>query len=314
MAAGASALFVVAPSLYFDGFSEQGWSEAVSIILFATIASSAMALSTQMWAKQVLQLEQQEQSLRRALDVKDDFVALVSHELRTPLTSIIGYLDLVSDSEDDMPAQAVTHLEAVSRNADRLLLLVTDLLAAHATMVTPMRADDRVRRHAAPWLSSASMTSTPGRTKAASRIERHLPPGILIQADPNRLLQIIDNLLSNALKFTPPGGHISVSVRQELTGVALTVTDTGVGMDQRSAAEGGHEVLPLPQDQGLRHSRHRPGTDHHQEHRRGTPRHVDLFQPGRRRHLGGRPSARFTSLGRHDPSLDGAESRLPPRA
>ena len=172
-----------------------------------------MALSTQMWGKQVLQLEQQEQSLRRALDVKDDFVALVSHELRTPLTSIIGYLDLVADSEDDMPAQAVTHLEAVSRNADRLLLLVTDLLAAHATKVDPIRLT--IESVDVGTLAQLSVDDINTRAhEGGLSIERHLPPGILIQADPNRLLQIIDNLLSNALKFTPPGGRISVSVRK----------------------------------------------------------------------------------------------------
>jgi signal transduction histidine kinase len=245
VAAGASTLFVVAPILYLDGFSDQSWSEAVSIILFATIAASAMSLSTQMWAKQVLQLEHQEQSLRRALAVKDDFVALVSHELRTPLTSIIGYLDLVSDSEDDMPAQAATHLEAVSRNADRLLLLVTDLLAAHASEVTPMHLT--IESVDVGTLARLSVDDIDTRAREGGlSIERHLPRGIVIQADPNRLLQIIDNLLSNALKFTPPGGHISVAVRPEHTGVALTVTDTGVGMDQSSLQRVGTKFFRSP--------------------------------------------------------------------
>jgi len=245
VAAGATTMFVVAPGIYIEGFSDQGWSEAVSIVLFATIAASAMALSTQMWGKQVLQLEEQEQSLRRALAVKDDFVALVSHELRTPLTSIIGYLDLVSDSEDEMPARVVAHLEAVSRNADRLLLLVTDLLAAHATEVTPMGLT--IESVDIGTLAQLSVEDISTRAhEGGLSIERHLPPGIIIQADPNRLLQVIDNLLSNALKFTPPGGHISVSVRQELTGVALTVTDTGIGIDQPSLQRVGTKFFRSP--------------------------------------------------------------------
>ena len=246
VAAGASTLFVMAPNLYFDGFTDHRWSEAVSITLFATIAASGMALSTQMWAKQVLQLEEQEQSLRGALAVKDDFVALVSHELRTPLTSIIGYLDLASHYEDDMPVAAVTHLGAVSRNADRLLLLVTDLLAAHASEVTPMRlAIETVDVGALARLSADDIEKRA--REGGLSLECHLPPGIQIQADPNRLLQIIDNLLSNALKFTPPGGHIFLAVRREPGGVALTVTDTGIGMDELSLASLGTKFFRSPQ-------------------------------------------------------------------
>jgi signal transduction histidine kinase len=243
VAAAVSTMCLVAPDLYLHGLYDQGWSEAVSIILFATLAATAMTLSTAIWQKQVLRLEQQEHSLRRAIGVKDDFVALVSHELRTPLTSIMGYLDLVSDC--DLPDQVVTHLAAVSRNADRLLLLVTDLLAAHEAEVLPMRLTIETVDVGA--LAQLSVNDIDTRARAGGlSLERHLPQGILIQADPNRLLQILDNLLSNALKFTPAGGRISVEVRQRATGVDLTITDTGVGMDQVSLQSLGMKFFRAP--------------------------------------------------------------------
>ena len=243
VAAAASTVCLVAPDLYLHGFYDQGWSEAVSIILFATLAATGMTMSTEIWEKQVLRLEQQERSLRHAIGVKDDFVALVSHELRTPLTSIMGYLDLVS--ECDLPAEVVTHLGAVSRNADRLLLLVTDLLAAHEAEVIPMRLSIETVDVGA--LAQLSVDDIDTRARAAGlSLARHLPQGILIQADPNRLLQVFDNLLSNALKFTPAGGRISVAVHQQATGVDLTVTDTGVGMDQLSLQSLGIKFFRAP--------------------------------------------------------------------
>jgi signal transduction histidine kinase len=243
VAAAASTVCLLAPDLYLQGLYDQGWSEAFAIILFATLAATGMTVSTEIWEKQVLRLEQNEQSLRHAIGVKDDFVALVSHELRTPLTSIIGYLDLVSDC--DLPAEVVTHLAAVSRNADRLLLLVIDLLAAHEAEVMPMRLTIETVDVGA--LAQLSVDDIDTRARAAGlSLARHLPQGILIQADPNRLLQVFDNLLSNALKFTPTGGRIYVIVRQNATGVDLTVTDTGVGMDQLSLQSLGMKFFRAP--------------------------------------------------------------------
>lgn len=244
-AAAASAGLVVAPDLYLHGFSHQGWSEAVSIILFATLSAAALSMSTEMWEKQVVRLENQEQSLRRAISVKDDFIALVSHELRTPLTSIIGYLDLVTDCDGELPAEAVTHLAAVSRNADRLLLLVTDLLAARETEVTPMRLQiEPVDVGALAGLSVDDMDTRA--VEAGITLDRDLPRHVVIQADPHRILQIVDNLLSNAIKFTPPGGRVCVTLRRQDGGVDLVVTDTGVGMDQLSLQSLGTKFFRSP--------------------------------------------------------------------
>jgi len=243
VAPAACAVCVIAPGLYVHGLDDRGWSAMVSIILFGTLAAAGMALSTEIWEKQVLRLERQEQSLRHAIGVKEEFVTHVSHELRTPLTSIIGYLDLVSDC--DLPAQVVAHLAAVSRNADRLLLLITDLLAAHEADLAPMQLTIETVDVGALAQLSADDIDTRARA-AGLNLARHLPPGILIQADPHRLRQVCDNLLSNALKFTPAGGRIAITVRPQATGVDLTVTDTGVGMDQLSLTSLGLKFFRAP--------------------------------------------------------------------
>ena len=230
-AAAASAFLVVVPDFYLHGVSAHAWSNAISVILFSTLGAAGVSLSTQIWGGQVLRLEHQQESLRHAIDVKDDFIALVSHELRTPLTSIIGYLDLVSEGDDQLSPETVSHLAAVSRNADRLLLLVTDLLTAHESVVKPMRLT--IETFDVGALVQLSVDDIRVRMREGGlTLDEHLPPGIFLQADPDRFLQITDSLLSNALKFTPPGGRVSVTVCRRALGIDLIVTDTGVGMDE----------------------------------------------------------------------------------
>jgi signal transduction histidine kinase len=130
VAALMSALLFLTPGLVLHGVSGLGWHLGISIVVFAWISASCLVASVEMWADYAVRLEATAAELRSALVVKDDFISLVSHELRTPLTSIIGYLDLAMDEVEGLPGPVGAHLNAVSRNADRLLMLVTDLLAA----------------------------------------------------------------------------------------------------------------------------------------------------------------------------------------
>ncbi len=245
VAAVASAVLVVGPTLLINAGPAPGWSQALFTVLFATLSAAGIAITTEMWNSNIHALEQQGDELRAASNVKDEFIALVSHELRTPLTSIIGYLDLVIDGDEEIPDEALHHLEAVSRNADRLLLLVTDLLSAHQATNAPMRLG--LERVDVAALATLSLDDAEQRaTEAGLTIERDLPPGIAVQADPHRLLQVLDNLLSNAIKFTPPGGVISVTIRQRPSGVDFEVADTGVGIDETSLRQVGKKFFRAP--------------------------------------------------------------------
>ena len=170
----------------------------------------------------------------RELDrMKDDFVASVSHELRTPLTSIRGYLDLVLDGETgELTDEQGRFLRIVERNADRLLRVVGDLLfvaqadAGKIALETEQIDIGEVAREAVEALRPVA---------ADKHIELTLELGDLgeLEADPARLAQVLDNLVSNAVKFTPEGGHVAVRTVRHGDSVILEVADDGMGMSQQ---------------------------------------------------------------------------------
>jgi signal transduction histidine kinase len=176
------------------------------------------------------ELAEQNDRLRELDRMKDDFVASVSHELRTPLTSIRGYLELVRDDGTLNPEQD-RMLGIVDRNADRLLGLVTDLLfiaeldAGKLTMnPTPVRLEG---------VAAESVEAAGPRARAAE-IELHLDADdqLVVPGDRTRLAQVFDNLISNAIKFTPPGGRVDVRVFRSDASAVVEVSDTGTGIPE----------------------------------------------------------------------------------
>jgi PAS domain S-box-containing protein len=177
--------------------------------------------------------------------MKDQFVSLISHELRTPLTSILGYLELVLD-DPDLGEESRAHLGTVERNAQRLLRLVGDLLFtaqvdAGRFSLQPADVDltDVVR----------AAEETVRVTAAATGVEVlvDVPDGgLVVHGDAVRLGQACDNLVSNAVKFTPAGGRVTLALRSawrtadgavvdapqdDAVPVArLAVSDTGIGI------------------------------------------------------------------------------------
>lgn len=164
-------------------------------------------------------------ALVEALSAKDQFLSSVSHELRTPLTSILGYMDLTLD-EDNLDPDIEMYATVAKRNAERLLHLVGDLLtiASDAMTIQPRHADlnDAV---------SHSVQAAQPRAKAGGITLNFIPDGSATgHFDPDRIGQAIDNLISNAIKYTPRGGTITVTVQASGHELRCEVTDTGVGM------------------------------------------------------------------------------------
>ncbi|HZM65979.1 MAG TPA: ATP-binding protein [Nakamurella sp.] len=171
---------------------------------------------------------------REQARMKDEFVNLISHELRTPLSSILGYLELVIDDEDNpLTPEQLTYLGTVERNANRLLRLVSDLLfTAQVESGRFQLQEQPVDLHAV--LSAAIDTAAPvaaGRDvtlKLAACVEP-----VIVRGDPVRLGQAVDNLISNAVKFTPTGGRVAVTLGTGDTpdpAALISVSDTGVGI------------------------------------------------------------------------------------
>lgn len=165
-----------------------------------------------------------------AEQVKDEFVALISHELRTPLSSIIGYLEvLFDDTTGPLTQRQRQFLDVVDRNARRQLRLVSDLL-----FVSQVDAG-RVRLHLddvdlAELAKAAIETAHPRATTADVTLQLEADDATTLRGDPDRLGQIMDNLLTNAIKFTPQGGVVDVRITGYTDTVAIEVSDTGVGI------------------------------------------------------------------------------------
>lgn len=166
--------------------------------------------------------------LIEAFQAKEDFVASVSHELRTPLTSVLGYLELLGDRYD-LPADAATQLDVVQRNALRLRTLVTDLLVAAEAREGELdlyRADTDL----VPIVQDAVLSARPFAASSGVDLAVDLPPRLVTLLDGQRIRQVADNLISNAIKYNDSGGHVSVSLRQVAEAVELVVADDGIGI------------------------------------------------------------------------------------
>jgi signal transduction histidine kinase len=174
----------------------------------------------------------QNDQLVEADRLKDEFVALISHDLRTPLTSIIGYVELsLEEGEPELDEERRGYLKIVSRSSERLLRLVDDLL-----FVARVQAGKLVLERAELDLGMiASQAVEEARPRAEGKrlaLEFAGESPVLIDADKGRLFQLLDNLISNAIKFTPEGGHVDVRVGRSENGALLEVLDTGMGLGE----------------------------------------------------------------------------------
>jgi PAS domain S-box-containing protein len=203
-----------------------------TLVGFATIAQDITKRKRAEEERERLlhELEDQNERLRELDRLKDEFVALVSHELRTPLTSIRGYLELVLDEE----AGALTDeqrqfLGVVERNAHRLLALVGDLL-----FLAQVEAGKLSLEIGAVDLSSVAAESVETARPLAEAKDITLTlatgPLALIAGDRARLAQLLDNLISNGVKFTPSGGRVDVRIRGVHGQAVIEIRDTGMGI------------------------------------------------------------------------------------
>ncbi|MFB2555352.1 sensor histidine kinase [Herbiconiux liangxiaofengii] len=165
-----------------------------------------------------------------AIQARDDLVASVSHELRTPLTSILGYLELALDDETLDPSTR-SMLEVASANSDRLLALVADLLTAASE-----KDQQIVMSFSACDLGEiVTQAIDAHRLTAAERgiaIENLISGPVPLEADGFRLRQVVDNLLTNAIKYNVENGRVSVAATLADDAVDLAVSDTGIGLSE----------------------------------------------------------------------------------
>jgi PAS domain S-box-containing protein len=181
--------------------------------------------------ERLLVLEREQNERLRELDrLKDEFVALVSHELRTPLTSIRGYLELVLDGEaGDLTDEQRQFLGVVERNAHRLLALVGDLLFL-AQIEAGKLALEIGAVDLAAIASESVETAGPFAEQREIKLSLATGPTPLLAGDRARLGQLFDNLISNALKFTPEGGQVDLRLRTLRGRAVVEIRDSGIGI------------------------------------------------------------------------------------
>ena len=176
------------------------------------------------------ELAEQNERLRELDRLKDEFVSLVSHEFRTPLTSVRGYLDLLLEDADAFDPKQRRFLDVLDRNVRRLLRLVDDLLfvAQFDAGRLELALDDHV--DLARVIQESAEAARPLAEEKGLRLTLRTGPTVLLRADRARLAQLMDNLLTNAIKFTPTGGDVAVDVRGGGGGAVVEVSDTGIGI------------------------------------------------------------------------------------
>lgn len=184
-------------------------------------------------ASRVLETEQRlVQELRELARYRSELIATISHELKTPLTAILGHAELIADRHPDL-----TSIDAIIRNAGRLNNLVANLL--HYSRIQGRR--ETVRRAVdLAELCEASVDLLSIRAKQAGvglHFERPGSSPVVVFGDPEELARVIDNMVDNAVKYTPEDGSVSVAMTLGDDEVSVEVTDTGLGISQ---ADQGH--------------------------------------------------------------------------
>lgn len=168
---------------------------------------------------------------------KTDFLTTVNHELRTPLTSITAYLDMIrSGAGGPIPAGVARMIDVISRNAERLRRLIEDMLTvSHQDTSGDLQLS---RVNVGTLLRLVVSTLQPlADSRSLSLTVEHAPGTVTVQADEAKLEQVFANIISNAIKFTPDGGHVAVSsgIASDpgmVPSVVVRVEDTGVGIPE----------------------------------------------------------------------------------
>jgi signal transduction histidine kinase/CheY-like chemotaxis protein len=160
---------------------------------------------------------------------KDDFLAVLSHELRTPLNTMLGWVRMLRSGNLDAGATARA-LDVIERNVSQQGRLISDLL--DASRIVFGRLDLSLQRVDLPALVAGVVESVrPSAEAKAIALKSELDMGAgPVRGDPDRLRQVVENILGNALKFTPPGGAVTVRLVGG-SSARLIVSDTGVGID-----------------------------------------------------------------------------------
>lgn len=177
-------------------------------------------------------LRQAHERLKELDQMKDQFMVTASHELRTPLTAVQGYIELMAEYDEELPPeQRREFLQKARRGCDELAVLLGNVMDA-SRLEGEMSIKPALLRRVSveEMIDSVLILIEPHLTKEHRTLHKHIPPHLFVQADPMRLRQVLMNVSTNALKYSPPGTPIGFSARTAGPCVIISVFDKGKGV------------------------------------------------------------------------------------
>lgn len=188
-------------------------------------------------AESMRQLDESNARLQKANRLKDEFLACMSHELRTPLHSVLGIAEVLADDLAGPTTERQRYLlEQIQSSGRHLEALISDLLEVsriESGALTLVREPVSLQ-----YVVDVSLEMVQRQAADAGiALVRPAESRLLLNIDERRMVQVLLNLLTNAVKFTPPGGRVSVDIEEDAATVVLAVHDTGIGIAQADRAQ-----------------------------------------------------------------------------
>lgn len=172
-----------------------------------------------------------EEKLVETMEMKSQFISTVSHELRTPLTALLEGLNIVLEGlAGRVKKKQMEFLNLAKRNADRLSLLINDVLDFQKLEAGRMRFDfslNSVAQVVKEARDTVNLAAEKNKITLTVKLADDLGEAVF---DHNRIFQVLINLLSNAIKFTPQGGNVSIEALRQQDEIVITVSDSGMGI------------------------------------------------------------------------------------
>jgi PAS domain S-box-containing protein len=215
------------------GHSRAGvFTERVERFIRGLASHAAIAIeNTQLLEERTVLLESERAARTEAERVnasKDEFLATLSHELRTPLNSILGWTHILRSTQD--PNEVSHGMDVIERNVRAQTRLVDDLMDVSRIVSGQMRLDVQTLMPVA-FVQAAIDALAPTAETRKVRVDSELDPNAgPVSGDPGRLQQVVWNLVSNAIKFTPAGGRVRVTLARVDSQIEIGVSDSGIGI------------------------------------------------------------------------------------
>lgn len=178
-------------------------------------------------------LSQANRELERVTRAKDEFIGMVSHELRTPLSAIIGWLDILKESVPTANADVEEAIEVIDRNAKLQVNLINDLLDISRIISGKLRLSLKPNIKIGDVLSEVVESLKPTAQARQIQLDSSFPLGLEVTADPDRVRQVVWNLVTNAIKFTQKNGVVTVSAERRGDNYLIRVEDNGKGLEEK---------------------------------------------------------------------------------